>query len=239
MKKYVFKYNMIFVNVLSILIFVAILLFTAFLGISFNICHIKDVIVDEKYYVNISIGLLLLLTLVYMVIHEFVHGVFYIINGADRKNIKYGAALENGIFFTKCGELIDKKNIMMSLMAPFVFLGIVTYILSIVMNSIILLYLSVMNIAGCAGDIMMFFFFLKRRNDIKFIEFGDSTTFGLITSENLKNKKLMEVKLIKEVDEFEEDKTFTKKVTISKASYVILFFLLLIVIVYELLMRLI
>ena len=224
-EKYIFTYDMLFMNV------VAFLLIGVMVLVSFIIFGIFDIELNisldfssGKYFVNMfSVFILIFL---WMVLHEIIHGTFYILNCADRKNIFYGAALEKGIFYCKCGEFVTKKNKMISVIAPFVLIGVVTYILGIIINSPLLIILSVFNISGAAGDLTMFCFFLKRYNDIKFKEIGDSSTFCLETSEDFSNKKFLGVKMVKKVtDKHEIEEPRDKKITITKGSWGFIIFM--------------
>ena len=160
---------------------------------------------------------------VWLVLHEVIHGVSYILYGAKAKNIKYGVALEKGILYCKCGEYVDKRNICWSVINPFIYIGIVTLFLGFALESILLIGLSLINISGACADICMFLFFIRRNKDMKYKEIKDSSTFLLKTTEDLKDKKFFAVKIKEELekDEFKED---DKLITVTKASKGILIF---------------
>lgn len=212
-KKYIFNYNMMFINIISILIFILMVIITFFMYKIFN----KNFSIIGKEIVFI------ILLMCWFVIHEIIHGLFYIINGAKKENITYGVALEKGIFYCKCGEFVDKKNIMCSVIAPFLIIGIFTYIIGFIFNLNVLVLLSIFNICGAAGDLTMFCFFLKLPKDIKFKELEDSTKFCLLINEDLSNKKFWGVKLAKEVkDDSEITEEKRPLITITKPSKIIL-----------------
>lgn len=215
--KYIFEYKMGFITLVSLILF----LLPIFLLEIFPLKIDMESIFESMTMSEMVLAFLMLF--LWMVLHEIIHGTFYQINGAKSENIKYGVALEKGIFYCKCGEFISKKNILMSVIAPFVLIGVVTYIIGIALNSWLLLFLSIVNISGAAGDITMFLFFIKQDKDLRFKELGDSTTFCLETKDDLSDKKFLGVKLKKIVEtdnEIWEEKC--KKITISKASLIIL-----------------
>lgn len=218
-KTYKFTYNMAFVNILSLFI---ILLFFLVLYIFYKVGLLSSVINAylklEENSSGISTLTSLTIMLLYFFLHELIHGIFYFLNGAKWTNIKFGIALEKGILFTKCGEYISKKNILFSVIAPFIILGIIPLILSLLIGLPTLFCLSLLNIAGCSGDLMMFYFFLHRHPDIKFKELDDSATFVLKTEEDLSKKKFLSVKLEGELKEEPKDKAFLKKYNVSKFS---------------------
>jgi hypothetical protein len=168
---------------------------------------------------------------VWMVLHEIIHGVSYILYGAKAKDIKYGVALEKGILYCKCGEYVDKTNICWSILNPFIYIGIVTLFLGFAFESVMLVALSIVNISGACADIAVWGFFVGRNKDMKFKEIKDSSTFILKTTEDLTNKKFFAVKLVEELekDNFKEN---DKIITITKGSKVILGFMAVIVILY-------
>ena len=79
-----------------------------------------------------------------------------------------------------------------------------------------LIMLSIANFTGCAGDLVMFYSFLKIK-DFKFFEYDNPIAFGLTTTENLKVKKLPGLKLFEEKN-FKQ--TIDKKLSISKTSII-------------------
>lgn len=216
-KEYILEYDMVFANVLSF-----ILLFLA-LAITGLIVVIRGEIIDIEMNSSsmISFSIFFILMIFWMILHEIIHNIAYQIMGAKSENIVFGAAIEKGVFYCKCKEYIDKKCIMTSLLAPFVLIGVITYILGFVIDSPLLIALSVINISGASGDLMMFSFFLKQDDDVEFKELGFSSPFVLKTSKDLSSKKYLGIKSIREVkDESETKEGPEKKITISKASWV-------------------
>lgn len=220
-KEYFFEYKMGFMlTVATIITIVAIILSMVLLNVFYDTGNYLKFLFDDSmkfsetmfWYFIIIVGIFL-----WSVLHEIIHGIFYQIGGATRKNITYGAALEKGIFYCRCGEYVNKKTIMMSLMAPFTIIGVITLIISLFFNWPWLAFLSAVNIGGAGADLCMFFFFLKRANDIEFREYGDSSFFSLKTSEKLDEKKFICVKPIDKEKVPANDNT--KRLVISKASW--------------------
>lgn len=219
-KEYILEYDLVFVNVLSIIILLIMIGLTIFLCKIFPEIgsNIISVINNDKFSTTYVIFLVAMI--LWMVLHEIIHSIGYQVMGAKRENIVFGAALEKGVFYCKCKEYINKKCIMFSLLSPLVIIGILTYILGFIINSSWLIILSIINISGAAGDIMMYNFFRKQNNDIEFKEMGISSPFCLRTSDDLVGKKFMGIKSIKEVNDPKETQEGPeKKITISKASW--------------------
>lgn len=132
----------------------------------------------------------------WMFLHEFFHGIgFWFNNDVDRKNIIYGACLEKGIMYCMCKQSISKKSILISIAFPFVFIGIVTLLIGFIFDIEILILLSLFNIVGCIGDIVMFINFL-RLPQFSYTDLDDCTGFVLISSDDLSRYRLFGIKLV-------------------------------------------
>ena len=227
-KKYIFTYNMTFMNILSFILLIIMLAITLILKKEFVVST------TNESYENMLIFIIIMIF--YFILHEIIHGLFYFFNGAKWSNIKFGIALEKGILYCKSCEKITKRNILISVIAPFTLIGIVTYIIGLIFNNLSLIALSIINISGCAGDLVIFFFFLRRKKDTIFKEIGDTTTFLIETKEDLSDKKFLGIKYIKEIeDETSLEDNLNKKINISKISAISLIILLILFIIFILL----
>ena len=162
--------------------------------------------------------------LIYFCFHEVLHGFSYVIHGANFKSITYGMALEKSVLYCLCKENISKKNILISLIYPFVFIGIITYIIALIYKIPILYLLSICNISGCIGDILMFNFIIKLNKDVMYSEFDEVTSFGIYTNKDISKLKHFGLKYIGTRNELEKNNF--KKINISKTSYIGIFILL-------------
>ena len=165
-----------------------------------------------------------------MALHEVLHGIGHILNGVKLKDLTFGASIEKGVLFCLVRKEVNKKDILISLLFPFFFIGIVTYILGIIIDSPVLVILSIFNISGASVDVLMFLDFIRLNNDMTYIEPGDGTSFYL-TSKNLKKKKLFGLKLVEEgtysenMFKIDTHKTFD----ISKTSCIFFLFMLIMI----------
>ena len=214
-KYYVFELDVLLLNILSIVFFIIVGLITYMI---YGVGIIEAVF--SMYLLPTLLG--------YLILHELLHSLAYVIHGAKFKNIYYGAALEKGVLYCLCKQNITKKNIMFSLMYPLFFIGIVTYVIALLINNSLLLLLSCFNIVGAIGDIVMFVAFLQIK-DFEFSEFDNPTGFGLYTKEDLSKRKFLGLKFIEVKDKLEITKT--KKVIVSKCSKAIFIALILLSIV--------
>ncbi len=185
-----------------------LILFGIMLGITLLFFNVYDLFAHFYW--------LIFLIIPYLILHELIHSLAYVINGANFKNITYGIHIEKGIMCCLCKENISKKNVLISLMAPFVLIGLLTYILGLIFHNSLLTLLSIVNISGCAGDLVMFFNLIKIK-DFSYSEFDNPLAFALYSSHNLEKKKLLGLKYLGSTTELK--KTF-KKVDVSLFSLI-------------------
>ncbi len=212
-KKYhIYRMNLMTLNTTSIILFIVMILLTLIID--------RELLIESLQIKNPFTFILVFL--IYTVIHELLHALSYTIHGAKYKNITYGCALEKGVLYCLCKQNISKKNILISLLYPFIFIGVVTYIIALFLNIKTLLLLSIFNISGAAGDLIMFKFILGLKN-IEYSEFDDEISFGIYTKENIKQNPFG-LKYIKTENKLTiEDKN---KIKISKSSMPVLIILI-------------
>ncbi len=239
-KKYLFEYDMVFITILSVVLFIipSLVVYGYYLVTreqSLNFLDqyfLNNIISDNIFRMIFTYLLFLVFIFLWMVLHEIIHGMFYIIKGAHKENIIYGAALEKGVFYCRCGEYIFKENIMTSLLAPFILIGLVTVILGMLFHSYLLMILSVVNISGAAGDIAVFIFFLNQKDpNLRFMEFGDSLTFVIESYDDLSLTNDKGVIFIKEIQSDSElpMNDNRHKIQISRGSYAIIFLFIILI----------
>ena len=159
----------------------------------------------------------------YMILHELFHSLAYVIYGADFKNITYGICLEKGVLCCLCKQNVSKNNILHSLMYPLLFIGVVTFIVAYILKMPLLFILSILNLSGCAGDIVMFLFIKKLDDDIEFSEIDNPVAFALYSKKDLSNETHFGLKYMGTSSKIERNDF--RKVYISKMS--IIFFVVL------------
>ena len=201
-KYYLFEMDMLWLQIMSTVLLALFALITYFIYPNISIS-------------NDTLGISFILIIPYMILHEIFHSISYVINGADFKNITYGSHLEKGILCCLCKQNISKRNILISLLTPFFIIGIITYIIGILTSNSILTILSIFNLSGCSGDLIMFISLSKLKN-FEFSEYDNPIAFGLYSEQDLSKRKLLGLKYIEEVDGL--DKEDLKKITISKGS---------------------
>lgn len=217
-KYYIFSLNMNFLNIFSFIILFLVVGLTLIIDKEFLLNSISYTFSVDKLFMTF------VLVFGYLMLHEILHSIGYYIYGAKYKNIVYGIELEKGIFYCLCKQNINKKNIMNSLMFPLFYIGIVTYIISFILDNNYLLILSIFNISGCVGDIFTFLFMLKLDDDIEFSEFDDTTSFGIYTDKDISKNKYLGLKYIETREDL--DRNEYTKIKVSKISYIILIVIL-------------
>ena len=218
MKSYVYKFNLMAANVFSLIILVFMVFITIILGFRLDFKELNIV--------------LYIIMIFYFLLHEVLHGLGYIVGGANPKNIYYGIALEKGIFYTLARQEVKKSAILISLQMPFTVIGLITYILGMIINNQMLVLLSIANIVGASMDLVMFFYIARIKN-VRYSETNANDEFVLITKEDLTKRKSKFFN-IKEVKDYKkEDFIFkkAKRIEVTKISWIILIaFIILLVI---------
>ena len=195
--------------IISILLFILILLLTNFIS--------KDLIAGSiEEIVSMNFFIFILVFFGYLFLHELLHSLAYVLYGGKFSKIIYGISLELGVLYCLCKQNIARNNILHSLMYPLFFIGIVTYVISIIFNLPVLLTLSIFNLSGCSGDIIMFMFISKLDNNIEFTEMDDPISFAIYSDKYVSKVSHFGLKYIG-VKESVSRKDFTK-IKISKTS---------------------
>lgn len=213
MKKeyYVFKINLIRMNVLAIIIAV----------VAAAVAYLIDPVLAKgclNLFEDTKMCLLVLPCMLgYMILHELLHALGYIIHGADSKKITFGMDLEKGVLYCLCKQDVTKKNILNASMYPLFYIGIVTFVISIIFKWPLLLLLSIMNISGAAGDIMYFIFISKLDKDIMFSELDDGTAFAILSNQDVTKVNHFGLDFVEKLDEIPRNDF--KRIKISKLSW--------------------
>ena len=209
-KAYVYKMKLVPANILGLVVFILLLVLTNVLKV--NILPVFD---------KIPFIWILVLLMLYMILHEVLHGIGYRITGTKTNKIKYGIELEKGILYTLVLEEVPKKNILVSLQMPFVIIGIITLLLGYILNIPLLVLLSIFNLMGASMDLVMFIY-ISRIKDVHYAETKASNEFILISKEDLTKRKSLFFRIIEEKKYKKEDYIIKsdKKITISKASII-------------------
>ena len=128
MKYYNYTLKIGILNILSIILFI--------------LCFI--IVVPIYGVITLTnIPLMMILSILYLMLHEVVHYIGFIINKeVNSKNIVMGAELEKGIFYCMCKQKISKKTILISIFAPLTTLGFITLIIAMIFKLDLLIFLS-------------------------------------------------------------------------------------------------
>jgi len=205
---YLFKMNSLFLNGFSlILLAICCLIFYAIYG---N---------NSIEVLNNNLNLTIIFYVPYLFIHELLHSLAYVIYGANFKNITYGIHLEKGILCCLCKQNINKRNILHSLLYPFILIGIMTLIIGVLVNLPTLVILSLANISGCSGDLVMYYH-LSKLDEFMFSEYNNPMAFGLYTKNDFSKLKMFGLDYIGKKAKLEKDDL--RKLVVSKESIFLL-----------------
>lgn len=178
---YVFKLDMMYLNIFSIFLLIILLLINHYI---FNYNIFEKLLFDGSNWFRI-----LFYYLLYAIMHEILHATSYVINGGKFNKVIFGVMLEKGILYCLCKQNITKKNILISVITPFILIGIITYFIGLIYDIPMLIFLSIVNMSGCAGDLVMFRYISKLKNNVQFSEFDDATSFAIYASYDVSKVK--------------------------------------------------
>lgn len=166
---------------------------------------------------------LVVFVVISLIIHELIHGLcFYLGDKKSKKKIVYGLYLEKGIAYCQVKSLVSKRSFLVSLIIPFMILGFLPLIFSIILKDLGLLIISFFNSLASIADLYMFFELFSLDSKTKFAELDGPTSFNIITKEDLRQRKFKSFKL-KSVKDYKKSAQSKEAVlTISKGSYWIL-----------------
>lgn len=212
LRYYTYQLNMKVLNILAILLFIGIILVIYLVGYDFSSI--------SEY----NLFWLFILLFLWLILHEVLHGIgFALFKEVDLKNIVFGMALEKGVFYCMCKQQINKKVIFTSLLFPVTFIGVITLIIGIITGIDLLIYLSIFNIVGSIGDIVMSIYFSRCSNDVIYLDLDDCTSFTVLSKKDLSNIRIWGIKL---VDSGNYDSNMValdrRRVVISKFSWGVL-----------------
>ena len=216
LKYYTYGLDMVYLNVLALVIFFVVG------GLVFWLER------NDSYVVE-NTGLLVIYMILWLMLHEVLHGIgFGLFPEVKKKNIVFGMALEKGVFYCMCKQKISKKVILTSLLFPFTFIGVVTLIWGMIINSYVLVFLSITNIAGAVGDLVMTCYFMRVGKDVIYLDLDDSTSFTVLSYDDLSYLKVKGIQL-KDSGGYSDDMVAKdgRKIVISKQSFIVLFLMLL------------
>ena len=171
---YTYSLNMTTLNILAIILFIIVG------SLVFMIER------HDNYSVTISPINFFILMIIWLIIHEILHGIgFSIFKEVKLSNITFGMYLEKGVFYCMCKQNISKKVILTSLLFPITIIGFITLIIGMIINNYELVFLSILNIVSSIGDIVMTIYFLKCPNDIIYLDLDDCTSFTVLSNKSL------------------------------------------------------
>lgn len=208
-KYYKFELNVTLLSILSLVILVLLM------GVDLALRGNVTIVFDDSPF-----ALFLLAYLGYIVVHEILHGIGFSLFVKDKKNVKYGAALEKGVFYAMCQERINKKAIIISLWFPTIFLTFVALPIAVIFKWPLLEFLALMNFASAVGDLALLGLVYKLPKDIQYIDYDNVIGAYFVSENDLSKYKAFCCKYV-ECGEDKDDliNKDIKKITISKQSW--------------------
>lgn len=139
------------------------------------------------------------------VCHECVHALFFMIGGAPKKSIKFGAIPKKMMLYCTTNEPINKKAYAIALIMPLIITGVLPLIVAIVLLDWKYIFLFAGMISGAAGDVVMIIKLLKYKTAKMVLDHPKAPAFYLLYDENdlpndfVEVTEEMEQKLLEEI----------------------------------------
>lgn len=113
--------------------------------------------------------------LLYIVIHELLHGVGFVLFGeATIKDLKFGVIFKNGMAYCISTVPVSVKTSRISLMMPVYVICIPMYIIGVITNSFYISLLAVFFLSGSVGD--FYYMLLLRKTDKNLYMYEEAPT---------------------------------------------------------------
>ncbi len=165
------KKTAVFVNVLALVITVVLAVPMAFVVPVSSLFNMENGMVPYM----IRFGALLVLMIVYMVLHELVHGVAMKLCGTQK--VKYGFT---GMYaFAGSNDYYNKKAYIFIALAPVVLWGVVIAVINPFVPIDwfwVVYFLQIINLSGAAGDLFVTVKFSRLPKDILIKDYGVGMT---------------------------------------------------------------
>ena len=136
----------------------------------------------------VGIGVIILSSAALAFVHEKIHGWFWSIGAENgKKDIEFGFQKETLTPYCTCTSPLSKSMYILGSMMPMTILGIVIGVASIFLNSLVLLFISALQIIGGAGDILISTMLLfHKTKDKDTVLLDHPTKIGLVSFEKEK-----------------------------------------------------
>lgn len=105
-----------------------------------------------------------------IIVHELIHGIFFAIYASKGfKSIKFGILWKMITPYCHCKEPLKIKNYIVALLAPFILLGIIPAMISLVIGKIALLAFGIFFSSAAAGDLLIYNL-IKKENPEDYVQ---------------------------------------------------------------------
>lgn len=134
-----------------------------------------------------------------MFLHELIHAISMVFMGAKKKNISFGVNIKEGLVYCHMDKPVKIWQYRFILITPFLFVGIVPYVLSILYLNTAYSVLFSISISMCCGDILMLLKTIPYKYDVLVLDNSKAPAFYVL-SETISEEEYIkqEEQLLKE-----------------------------------------
>lgn len=229
--KYLIQINSTLVTILTLIFFVFLIFLFYWFVVDFIKLDIETIKVFllNKYGYHIFNFILyglryVAFCVVILVFYEIIRALIY-----GKKNSGLVFRIEKGDIYCRCINQIYKKRVLLSLIVPFVLLGIVPIICGLLFKNIYLFFIGIINIISNVRDFIIFFMLLSLK--VRVMKYKDGNNKNEVVLELRKdftNYKNIFIKKVTKLDEYESDSSLF---VISECSVLIIVLFLIFILI--------
>ncbi len=120
----------------------------------------------EMEYSLVNSIILIVLIISSMFVHELLHGIGWGIFCKNKKSISFGVLWKQMTPYCACSEPLDCSKYLFGCLLPVLVLGVGLFLVSLTIESKLILYISVLNVLFAGGDTTISLMLFKYRKSI-------------------------------------------------------------------------
>lgn len=220
--KYLIQINNILVAILSLIVMICLSFFVYWFVtyyISFDFETIKIDLINKYGYDIFGFVLYGLRYVGYVILIFILYELFRLII-IGRKNSSFVFRIEKGDIYSRCSKQIYKTRALLTLIIPFIILGILPIIGGLILKNLYVLLVGVINVIFNVRDVIMFIMILSLNT--KVIKYEDDINKDKVVLELRKDFSNYKNVLIKKVTKLEDYDNDDSLFVISKWSVLII-----------------
>lgn len=136
---------------------------------------------NDLFDTFITLGATLLVIFIGIIFHELIHGFFMkIFTWNTIGAVKFGFRKEQLVPYAHCRKSLISWQMLIVALAPFVLLGLIPYLISLINGNLVLLYIGLVMTLSAVGDFIYAFLIIKTGLSVKIIDHDTEVGFRIL-----------------------------------------------------------